>query len=404
MLRPLYSMRPVRHLQLSYTLLCANTYRLWVNGGIFRLERKRVRIPLKRSTRWTGDGQKSPLKETNTMLMRTVLRVKHPSVQIHRSTVPSDAHCRARHSWRPQFPCGSSALFPITRASSRSCVHPISAPLGISSVPTQSRLLFEGRKSVSMGAFASKASAEPVDSDSAPYLIVGLGNPGAKYAGNRHNVGFMAVDAFAAHHGLDFKGLQKNCHVARGVVHGSRVLLAKPMTFMNNSGEGVSQLIKYYKVPLERVIVLVDDLDTAPGKVKLKKNGGHGGQNGIRSIIDMVGSREFARVKIGIGRSAGQGDVVGWVLSDFRGEEAEALPGQLEEVRHVVEAVIKLGMEKALSGVKIGEEEERKRKREERLRRKREAAEQAAREAGAEVADAAEENEPANKRHELETN
>ncbi|MEO2191567.1 MAG: aminoacyl-tRNA hydrolase [bacterium] len=266
-----------------------------------------------------------------------------------------------------------------------------------------------------MGVFASKASAEPVDaSGPAPYLIVGLGNPGAKYARNRHNVGFMAVDAFAAHHGLDFKGLQKNCHVARGVVHGSRVLLAKPMTFMNNSGEGVSQLIKYYKVPLERVIVLVDDLDTAPGKVKLKRSGGHGGQNGIRSIIDMVGSREFARVKIGIGRSAGQGDVVGWVLSDFRGEEAEALPGQLEEVRHVVEAVIKLGMEKALSGVKIGDEEERKRKREERLRRKREAAEREAaeREAAERAAQEAgdhgqgeggEENEPASKRQEVDT-
>ncbi len=253
-----------------------------------------------------------------------------------------------------------------------------------------------------MGAFASKASVESADLDLAPYLIVGLGNPGAKYAKNRHNVGFMAVDAFAAHHGLDFKGLQKSCHVARGVVHGSRVLLAKPMTFMNNSGEGVSQLIKYYKVPLERVIVLVDDLDTAPGKVKLKKNGGHGGQNGIRSIIDMVGSREFARVKIGIGRSDGQGDVVGWVLSDFRGQEAEALPAQLEEVRHVVEAVIKLGMEKALSGEKIGDEEERKRKREERLRRKHEAAEQAAREAGDEPRDGTEENQPANKRQELE--
>jgi hypothetical protein len=88
-----------------------------------------------------------------------------------------------------------------------------------------------------MGAFASKASSDV--EDTSPYLVVGLGNPGLKYSDNRHNVGFMAIDAFASHHGLDFKGLQKSCHVARGVVHGSKVLLAKPMTFMNNSGVGI---------------------------------------------------------------------------------------------------------------------------------------------------------------------
>ena len=253
-----------------------------------------------------------------------------------------------------------------------------------------------------MGAFASKLAAGAGTSDSSvPYLIVGLGNPGPKYAKNRHNVGFLAVDAFAAHHGLDFKGLQKNCHVARGIVHGERVLLAKPMTFMNNSGEGVSKLMKYYKIPLERVIVLVDDLDTASGKVKLKKNGGHGGQNGIRSIIDLVGSKEFARVKIGIGRPSGGQDVVSWVLNDFRGEEEEGLPGQLEEVRHVVEAVIKLGMEKALSGEKIGDEEARKRKREERLRRKREAAANVGKSAESGTMDGAE-NEPVHKKQEIE--
>jgi len=88
-----------------------------------------------------------------------------------------------------------------------------------------------------MGASASKTTSDV--EDASPYLVVGLGNPGPKYSDNRHNVGFMAIDAFASHHGLDFKGLQKSCHVARGVVHGSKVLLAKPMTFMNNSGVGI---------------------------------------------------------------------------------------------------------------------------------------------------------------------
>jgi len=164
--------------------------------------------------------------------------------------------------------------------------------------------------------------------------------------------------------------------------------------------------MKYYKIPLERVVVLVDDLDTAPGAVKLKKAGGHGGQNGIRSIIDMVGSREFARVKIGIGRPREGQDVVGHVLSNFTKDEAEGLPAQLEEVRHVVEAVIGLGMEKALGGGRIVDEEERKRKREARLRRKREA-EEARKAKEAEEASDGEggesgENEPLNKKQEVE--
>jgi len=223
-----------------------------------------------------------------------------------------------------------------------------------------------------MGGIVSKALGRDDDGDGseAPYLIVGLGNPGLKYKNNRHNVGFMAVDEIGAAHGISFERLQKNCHVGRGYIHDSKVLLAKPMTFMNNSGEGVSKLLKYYRIPLEKLIVLTDDLDTAPGKVRLKQKGGHGGQNGLRSIIDLVKSKEFARVKIGIGRPGPGDDVVSHVLSDFSSAEdaQDALRTQLKETVDIVEAVISLGMDKALSGVRIdtvGKQDTAKRKREE---------------------------------------
>lgn len=223
-----------------------------------------------------------------------------------------------------------------------------------------------------MGGFVSKATSGDNDGDDsleAPYLIVGLGNPGIKYKDNRHNVGFMAVDEIGASHNISFGRLQKNCHVGRGYIHNKKVLLAKPMTFMNNSGEGVSKLLKFYKIPLDKLIVLTDDLDTAPGKVRLKQKGGHGGQNGLRSIIDLVKSKDFARVKIGIGRPNPGDDVVTHVLSDFSNAEdaQDELHAQLKEVVDIVEAVISLGMDKALSGVRMStveSENASKRKRE----------------------------------------
>lgn len=224
-----------------------------------------------------------------------------------------------------------------------------------------------------MGGFVSKATSGDDNCDDSlevPYLIVGLGNPGLKYKNNRHNVGFMAVDAIGAAHDISFGRLQKNCHVGRGYIHDKKVLLAKPMTFMNNSGEGVSKLLKFYRISLDKLIVLTDDLDTAPGKVRLKQKGGHGGQNGLRSIIDLVKSKDFARVKIGIGRPGPGDDVVTHVLSDFsHADDAQnELRAQLKETVDIVEAVISLGMDKALSGVRIStapNQDSTKRKRDE---------------------------------------
>ena len=207
-----------------------------------------------------------------------------------------------------------------------------------------------------VASFASRGKDVEDSEEDVPWLIVGLGNPGVKYAGHRHNVGFMAVDDIAKAHGVTMDRLQKNCHVGRGYILESKVLLAKPMTFMNNSGEGVSKLMQYYKIPLDRLIVLYDDLDTKIGVVRLRQKGGHGGQNGMRSIIDKVGSNEFARVKIGIGRPREGMDVVGHVLSNFGdrdGEQKEDMEQILKIAGDTVRALLSLGVDKASSGVRV---------------------------------------------------
>lgn len=205
------------------------------------------------------------------------------------------------------------------------------------------------------GAMNGSVQSTSIDGDDGSvWLIVGLGNPGPKYAHHRHNVGFMAVDEIAKAHGISLERLQKNCHVGRGYICDRKVLLAKPMTFMNNSGEGVSKLLEYYKIPLSNLIVLYDDLDTNLGSVRLRAKGGHGGQNGMRSIIDCVGSNQFARVKIGIGRPEPGRDVVSHVLNGFRQDEtAQVEEDILPRAVETVQSVLVLGMEKASSGVRV---------------------------------------------------
>ncbi|PYF09656.1 PTH1 family peptidyl-tRNA hydrolase [Rhodobacter viridis] len=152
-------------------------------------------------------------------------------------------------------------------------------------------------------------------------LWVGLGNPGAKYAANRHNIGFMAVDRIAADHGFApwkkaFQGF-----VAEGRFGSTRVILLKPETFMNLSGQSVRAAADFYKVPVEAITVFHDELDLAPGKLRLKQGGGHAGHNGLRSIHQHMGEA-YARVRLGIGHPGDKDRVAGYVLSDFAKAEA----------------------------------------------------------------------------------
>jgi len=147
-------------------------------------------------------------------------------------------------------------------------------------------------------------------------LFVGLGNPGAKYAGNRHNIGFMALDAIASDHGFapwraKFQGL-----LSEGQMGGSRIVLLKPQTFMNLSGQSVSEAMRFYKLVPADLTVFHDELDLAPGKCRLKQGGGHAGHNGLRSIHGHIGE-DYARVRLGIGHPGHKDRVAGYVLSDF---------------------------------------------------------------------------------------
>lgn len=184
-------------------------------------------------------------------------------------------------------------------------------------------------------------------------LVVGLGNPGKKYAANRHNVGFMAVDAMAEGvPGLAWK--EKFSGVfARPELFGQSVMLLKPMTFMNLSGDSVQPAMAFTKATVPEIVVLHDELDVPFGEVRLKVGGGHAGHNGLRSMIERLGSPDFVRVRIGIGRPpAGfRGDVADYVLHDFDGSEKAELPEVIAKAVLATKKVATLGAAAAMNEV-----------------------------------------------------
>ena len=177
------------------------------------------------------------------------------------------------------------------------------------------------------------------------YLIVGLGNPGTEYAKTRHNVGFMFLDFLADRHHVSFNSSKWNAQVANAKLWGESVTLVKPETYMNKSGLSVSRIAAYYKVATDRIIVIHDDLDMPTGRIKLMNDRGAGGHNGIRSLIEQLGSKEFPRLKIGIGRPQNQIPVDKFVLSNFSAEEFD----QIEERFSFLESGLQLLVEKGLT-------------------------------------------------------
>lgn len=184
------------------------------------------------------------------------------------------------------------------------------------------------------------------------WLIVGLGNPGSKYLLTRHNVGFMAVDFLVKAAGVRNDDARDE-HQAKTVTFKwdtEQVKLVKPETFMNLSGESVGSLSKFYKVPIDHVLIVQDDLDQPFGQIRLKSSSGAGGHNGIDSIIEHLGTNEFLRVKIGIGRSPIAGmDPAAWVLQNFSKEEQAKLPEILDTAVDAIEAVVFDGPVKAMN-------------------------------------------------------
>ncbi|TVR98969.1 MAG: aminoacyl-tRNA hydrolase [Rhodospirillales bacterium] len=178
---------------------------------------------------------------------------------------------------------------------------------------------------ISFGRGSGSGTAEP------PLLVVGLGNPGARYAGNRHNIGFMAVDAIARRHGFPPWRSRFQGQVSEASVAGRRVLLLKPMTFMNRSGDAVGQAARYFKVPTTDVLVFHDELDLAEGRLRVKQGGGHAGHNGLRSLHAVIGP-DYRRVRLGIGHPGDREQVLGHVLKDFAKADAAWLDPLLEAI------------------------------------------------------------------------
>ena len=182
------------------------------------------------------------------------------------------------------------------------------------------------------------------------YLIVGLGNPGAEYAQTRHNAGFLLVEKLAAQWKADWANERKfKARMAKSDRQGKRVLLCEPQTFMNLSGETVGEVAGFYQLPLPQLIVAVDDADLPFGEIRLRPGGSSGGHHGLESIEQHLGSREFARLRIGIGRRDGARQITNYVLGKFEPAEQELLEKILERAANQVECWLAAGLQKAMS-------------------------------------------------------
>jgi peptidyl-tRNA hydrolase, PTH1 family len=180
--------------------------------------------------------------------------------------------------------------------------------------------------------------------DTNQWLVVGLGNPGPGYAGNRHNVGTMVVAELAARLSASFKTSRNNALVAEGRTGDARFVLAKPLSFMNLSGGPTASLLKYFKVDPSRLIVVHDELDIPFDTIRLKLGGGNGGHNGIRDISAALGTPDYIRVRVGIGRPPGRMDAAAYVLQNFSGAERETLPNLISDAADAVELIAAEGL------------------------------------------------------------
>ena len=185
--------------------------------------------------------------------------------------------------------------------------------------------------------------------ESTPYLIAGLGNPGPDYRDNRHNIGFMVVDTLAKTSSISIRRVQFRALTGKGTLAGEPAILAKPQTYMNDSGQAVAPLMRFYKIPHERLLVVHDDLDLPFGTLRLRPSGGTGGQRGMESIVSQLGTRQFARLRVGIGRPPGRMDPRDYVLHPFEGSEQEMLSEICQTAVEAIHLFIKDGIEKAMN-------------------------------------------------------
>ena len=176
----------------------------------------------------------------------------------------------------------------------------------------------------------------------AAWLVGFLGNPGTKYAGTRHNAGFMAADAMEKRAGVRINKLRFKALTAQCIINGESVLLMKPQTYMNLSGEAVGEAARFYKIPADHVIVISDDIALPLGKIRVRGSGSAGGHNGLKNIIAHLGTDKFPRVKVGVG--APEHDIVDWVIGSFSAQERKVIDGLLDRVIDAAECIITDGV------------------------------------------------------------
>ncbi len=185
-----------------------------------------------------------------------------------------------------------------------------------------------------------KTSA-PSSQRSVSFIVVGLGNPGDKYAKTRHNIGFMSLDHISDKLGIKVNKLKYKALIGEGVLSGARVLFMKPQTFMNNSGEAVREAIDFYKLSPDKVLVIYDDISLEPGKMRVRLKGSDGGHNGIKSIIKHLGTNEFPRIKIGVGaKPTPEYDLADWVLGSVEKEAIEPISKCIENSLECAELIV----------------------------------------------------------------
>ncbi|MFN3651352.1 MAG: aminoacyl-tRNA hydrolase [Armatimonadota bacterium] len=182
------------------------------------------------------------------------------------------------------------------------------------------------------------------------HLIVGLGNPGAQYHNTRHNIGFRVVDLLAERHRIDTRKVERQANFGRGAIGETVVALAKPLTYMNLSGESVAPLARLLQLRPEEIIVVVDDMDLPPGRIRIRPSGSAGGHNGLKSLIQHLGTTEFPRVRVGVGRPSGpKGGTVDHVLGKFTREELEPVQDSIRAAADAVEAIVTDGLQAAMN-------------------------------------------------------
>ncbi len=181
------------------------------------------------------------------------------------------------------------------------------------------------------------------------WLIAGLGNPGRKYSRSRHNAGFMALDRIAQNWRIRMGRRKFDAEFGTGKIDGADAVLVKPMTYMNRSGLPISRAAAFFQIPLDHVLVIHDDIDIGYGHIKIKKKGGHGGHNGLRSIIDAVGSGDFPRIKVGIGRPEGPIAVSDYVLGNFSASEFADFEPVLGQTAEAAAVILQHGMDQGMN-------------------------------------------------------